>query len=135
MITLMRRAVRLLGWLMLAPLAWLLGEFIVCVGTPLAYSVERTAVVGLPERPVTVAEVAALNRALGDERSNSFYLTLSVICYTYEYVHAVPTADGGLELVHVRPALCLRREKSSPDVQEVLQQWLAEINQKGVMPQ
>jgi hypothetical protein len=127
----MRRAWKLLGWLMLAPLAWLLGEFIVCVGTPLAYSVERTAVVGLPERPVTVAEVAALNRALGDERSNSFYLTLSVICYTYEYVHAVPTADGGLELVHVRPALCWRREETKPGIQETLQQWLAEINRKG----
>lgn len=116
---------------MLAPLAWLLGEFIVCVGTPLAYSVERTAVVGLPERPVTVAEVAALNRALGDERSNFFYLTLSVIRYTYEYVHAVPTADGGLELVHVRPALCWRREETKPGIQETLQQWLAEINRKG----
>lgn len=127
----MGKMLRFLGWLMLAPLAWLLGEFIVCVGSPRAYSVEHTAVVGLPERPVTVAEVAALNRALGDERCNSFYLTLNVICYTYEYVHAVPTADGGLELVHVRPALCLRREKSSPDVQEALQQWLAEINRKG----
>lgn len=131
MMKLMRRAWKLLGWLMLAPLAWLLGEFIVCVGTPRAYSVERTSVVGLPERPVTVAEVAALNRALGDERSNSFYLTLSVICYTYEYVHAVPTADGGLELVHVRPALCWRREETKPGIQETLQQWLAEINRKG----
>ena len=131
MMKLMRRAWKLLGWLMLAPLAWLLGEFIVCVGTPRAYSVERTAVVGLPERPVTVAEVAALNRALGDERSNSFYLTLSVISYTYEYVHAVPTADGGLELVHVRPALCWRREETKPGIQETLQQWLAEINRKG----
>lgn len=126
----MRRAGKLLGWLMLTPLAWVLGELIVFVSHPV-YTVERTPVAGLTGRPVTVAEVAALNSALTAERSGCFYLSLAVFLYTYEYVHAVPTADGGLELVHVRPALCWSREETKPGIQETLQQWLAEINRKG----
>ena len=126
----MRRAGKLLGWLMLTPLAWVLGELIVLVSHPV-YTVERTPVAGLTGRPVTVAEVAALNSALTAERSGCFYLSLAVSLNTYEYVHAVPTADGGLELVHVRPALCWRREETKPGIQETLQQWLAEINRKG----
>jgi hypothetical protein len=115
---------------LLAPLAWILGELMICF-PPVVCVVERTPVEGLPERPVTVAEVAALNWGLADCGATVFKPSPAIVVYQPELVHAVPTKDGGLELLHIYPAMCWKASTPEADAQEVLQRWLAEINQKG----
>lgn len=126
----MKKVLKMLGWLLLAPLAWILGELMICIA-PEGFVVERTPVAGLPERPVTVAEVAELNRALEDCGASLYKQSPGIVLYSPAHVHAIPTNDGGLELLHIYPSLCWEVAPPEADAQEVLQRWLAEINQKG----
>lgn len=119
----------MLGWLLLAPLAWVLGELIICC-SPIVYERESIPVAGLPARPLTVAEVAELNRALESDYYVA-WMSFASFCLAYEHFHAVPLVDGGVELVHVYPILCWGKNRSKADVDKVVQNWLVVINQKG----
>ena len=129
----MNKWFRLMLWGLAAPVVWIAGSLLLCT-SPAVFEVERTSVAGLPERPLTIREVAELNRML-DERCSDicgiWYVTWSVGMSSPEYYLAVPTADGGLELVHARPALVWPHEESGESAETVVQEWLAGLDRKG----
>ena len=127
----MMRLLRILGWVLLAPLVWVLGELLICICSPVVYEIEHIPVEGIPARELTVDEVAKLNRALETDREYLFNLTYVSLLVEYEHWHAVPVPGGRLELVHVYPSLCWGEGRSRADVDEAVQRWLSEINQKG----
>ena len=117
-----------------APVVWIAGCLLLGLVAPRVHEVECTPVTGLPSRPLTMREVAELNRML-DERCSAicglWYITWSVMMSDAEYYLAVPTADGGLELVHTRPALVWPLEESGESAETVVQEWLAGLDRKG----
>ena len=48
-----------------------------------------------------------------------------------EYYLAIPSADGGLELVHARPALVWADAGPAESAEAVVQEWLVKLNRKG----
>lgn len=127
----MKKWLRRLAWILAAPVVWIAGCVLLCV-SPITYEVERTPVMGLPARPVTVEEVSALNRELENCNRNGWYLSWSVRLYCEEYYLAVPTASGGLELVHAYPALVWGHNTQPEETPEaVVQKWLAKLNNEG----
>jgi hypothetical protein len=78
--------------------------------------------------------VAELNRMLAERCSDMYrlwYITWSVRMSGSEYYLAVPTADGGLELVHARPALVWANAGPAESAEAVVQEWLVKLNRKG----
>ena len=133
MVAAMKKWFRRILWVLAAPVVWIAGCLLLCMA-PGVHEVECTPVAGLPSRPLTMREVAELNRML-DERCSDicgiWYVTWSVRMYRPEYYLAVPTADGGLELVHTRPALVWPHEESGEYAETVVQEWLAGLDRKG----
>lgn len=120
---------RRLAWVMAAPVVWVGGCLLLCF-SPAPYKVERTPVTGLPQRPLTMDEVASLNQELESCSRSRWHITWSVMLYHEEHYLAVPTAAGGLELVHSCPALVWDGEPA-PAVDAVIQKWRAGLNRNG----
>ena len=133
MVDAMKKWFRRILWVLAAPVVWIAGCLLLGLA-PRVSDVECTPVTGLPSRPLTMREVAELNRML-DERCSDicglWYITWSVMMSDAEYYLAVPTADGGLELVHTRPALVWPLEESGESAETVVQEWLAGLDRKG----
>lgn len=131
----MKKWLRRLAWVLAAPVVWIAGLLLLVV-SPIVYEVERTPVTGLPRRPLTMSEVATLNLALENCCRNHRHISWSTSIYCDEYYLAVPTASGGLELVHAYPALTWNAETppvESPDT--VVQKWLDKLNnEEGTTP-
>lgn len=129
----MKKWFRRILWVLAAPVVWIAGCLLLCLA-PRVDEVECTPVTGLPSRPLTMREVAELNRML-DERCSDicglWYITWGVMRSDAEYYLAVPTSDGGLELVHTRPALVWPLEESGESAETVVQEWLAGLDRKG----
>jgi hypothetical protein len=129
----MNKWFRLMLWGLAAPVVWIAGSLLLCT-SPAVFEVERTSVTGLPERPLTIREVAELNRMLDERCSDMYrlwYITWSVRMCGSEYYLAIPTADGGLELVHARPALVWADAGPAESAEAVVQEWLVKLNRKG----
>ena len=133
MVDAMKKWFRRILWVLAAPVVWIAGCLLLGLA-PRVSEVECTPVTGLPSRPLTMREVAELNRML-DERCSDicglWYITWGVMMSDAEYYLAVPTADGGLELVHTRPALVWPLEESGESAETVVQEWLAGLDRKG----
>ena len=133
MVAAMKKWFRRILWVLAAPVVWIAGCLLLCMA-PGVHEVECTPVAGLPSRPLTMREVAELNRMLDERCSNIcgiWYVTWSVRMDSPEYYLAVPTADGGLELVHARPALVWADAGPAESAEAVVQEWLAKLNRKG----
>ncbi len=133
MVDAMKKWFRRILWVLAAPVVWIAGCLLLGLA-PRVDEVECTPVTGLPSRPLTMREVAELNRMLDERCSDIYglwYITWGVMMSGAEYYLAVPTADGGLELVHTRPALVWPLEESGESAETVVQEWLAGLDRKG----
>jgi hypothetical protein len=133
MVAAMKKWFRRFLLVLAAPVVWIAGCLLLCMA-PRGHEVECTPVAGLPSRPLTMREVAELNRMLDERCSDMYrlwYITWSVRMCGSEYYLAIPTADGGLELVHARPALVWADAGPVESAEAVVQEWLAKLNRKG----
>lgn len=134
----MWKCIRIMGWILLAPIVWVVGSMLVCM-SPCAYTLELEPVQGLPLSSLSANDVAELNeRLLQCEGYYMWYVAPFCGIFYKDDLLAVPTAEGGLELVRFRPALgwldtesrerLVSQEKAR---YQVLQEWVAEMRKKG----
>lgn len=116
------------GWVLLAPLVWIIGNIsLVC--TPAAQKVEYIPLGPLPPHVLTARKVSELNEKL--KATTSWFWRVDATCFFHrECMLAVSTEEGGLQLVHVYPALAWRDSIPETDWQTVVQQWLAECEEE-----
>lgn len=135
----MWKCVRIMGWILLAPVMWVAGSMMLVSLAPEAYTLERQLVQALPQSPLSAYDVAELNERL--EQYDGYYKWhIAPFCamFSPDTLRAVPASDDGVELVRFRPALgwvdvetqalLAQNEKGRL---RVLQEWLAEMRKKG----
>lgn len=125
----MSSLLKIAGWVLCAPVAWILGSLLIC-STPVAYVLERNPLDNVPPHQLTEAHVARLNAALEQVVRDSQWSPspLIVILQPTESMIAAPSATGKLELVHVYPSLAMRVSGEGPDWDSIIQAWLNEKN-------
>ncbi len=124
----MVKFLKVVGWVLLAPLVWIIGNLSFSCA-PAASEVEYIVLGPLPQHALTAARVAELNEELKETTSLIWRVDVSLF-FCRECMLAVPTEGGGLQLVHVYPALAWRCDTPETDWQTVMQGWLAECEEK-----
>lgn len=120
----MRTFLKIVGWLLSAPVAFIAGLCLLQLA-PIVYEVEVIPLENLPPHALTVKRVSDLNERLRACTSGIWEVGPLMACFDKETMLAVATEEGGLQLVHVYPALAWRAYSPENDWRTVVQQWLA----------
>lgn len=120
----MRTFLKIVGRLLFA-LAALIGGLCLFSWTPIVHEVEIIPLENLPPHVLTAKRVADLNERLKESTSSVWKVAPLMLVFNQEAMLAVPTEAGGLQLVHVYPALASRVDSPGKNRQTVVQQWLA----------
>ena len=135
----MWKCVRIMGWILLAPVMWVAGSMMLVFLAPEAYTLERQPVQGLPERALSAYEVAELNERLEQyDGYCKWHIAPFYATFSPDTLLAFPVSDTRVELVRFRPALAWvdietqeRLAQNEKGRLRVLQEWLAEMRKKG----
>lgn len=123
--TRMRTLMKAVGWVLLAPAAWIFGTLLIIFCLPGAYILERHPLTHVPPHLLTEQHVAELNQALKASIQGCMWSPAPLVeVFPEECVLAVPTAMGELELIHVYPALAWRTNTPETDWKTVVQKWI-----------
>lgn len=125
----MKTFLKMVGWLLSAPVAFIVGLFLLSFA-PIVHEVEIIPLENLPPYVMTVKRVSDLNESLKSSTTAVWEVGPLMICCEQEAMVAVATEEGGLQLVHVYPALARRGNSPENDWQTVVQQWLALCEQE-----
>lgn len=123
--TRMRTLLKAVGWVLLAPAAWIFGTFLILFCLPGAYILERHPLTHVPPHLLTEQHVAELNQDLKASIQGCMWSPIPLVdVFPEECVLAVPTTTGELELIHVYPALSRRTNTPETDWQTVVRKWI-----------
>lgn len=125
----MRTFLKIGGWLLSAPVAFVAGLCLLSLA-PILHEVEIIPLENLPPHVLTVKRVPDLNERLKECTTAVWEVAPMMVCVEQEAMVAVATEEGGLQLVHVYPALARRGNSPENDRQIVVQQWLAYCEQE-----
>ena len=128
----MRKWVKICVLLLVALIVWVAGEFLLLTLTPVAYVVERSPL-PLSQADVTAQEVEELNHCLQDDGGRIWNISPGVGFYGKNVMQVVPTADGGLELLHVHLlwSWCWGSDSVAIRRQLALESWLHDRKERG----
>lgn len=121
----MRTLLKTIGWMLLAPSAWIFGTLLVIFCCPCAYILDRYPLTHVPPHLLTEKHVAELNQALKASIQGCKWSPMPlVVFWPGECLLAVPTAAEELELIHVYPALAWREDTPEKDWQTIVREWI-----------
>lgn len=119
----MRTFLKIVGWLLSAPVAFIAGLFLIFLA-PIVHEVEIIPLENLPPHVMTVKRVADLNERLKSCTAGTWEVGPMTVVFNNDAMLAVTTEEGGLQLVHVYPALAWPANSPEKDWQTVVQLWL-----------
>lgn len=126
----MRKWVKTIALLAAAPVVWLSGELLLLAVPADAYVVEHSPL-HVSQADVSAQEVADLNDRLQGDGVRLWRISFAVSCTAEDVMLVVPTTDGGLELLQVRPFCAWREGEESARRRQVLESWLRDRQGKG----
>lgn len=128
----MRKWVKICVLLPVALIVLVAGEFLLLKLTPVVYMVERSPL-PLSQADVTAQEVEELNHCLQDDGGKIWNISPGVGFYGKNVMQVVPTADGGLELLHVHLlwSWCWGSDSVAIRRQQALESWLNDRKGRG----